>query len=1618
MPPAPGPSWRGSAQSVPHDNRRSWRRPGNGSGGTFRLRSPWLKALLSLFTTLIAIASIVLFIILVFVPGCNQTHFVFLSPAPYSDGGLPPQAFAQQEREDFRSRFSAESLSDLLAATQTNSSGKKGTSKKRDRSRSILVLYVTALAGRSDAGVFLYSDNAGPDEPSGYLSLDQIWQFLGNLPPEQKKVVAIDIARGPIDWRWGQFARPDLNRKLDSQEPRDDVGAILSRVPNLAIISSAAPGEVSWSSPSLARSIFGYYLIRGLAGDADGSGSKTRDQRITLAELYHYVLTNTNNWVSQNRDLRGQHPQLSIAAASKEALMATVVAETRSTRSAAADSTKPIEGTRLRQLESLWEARERLIALEPEQSQPLAWRQFLEHLRRAEQWWLAGQPEGMEPHLQSAERLIKILDEGESNRNADLASNRFVAAGVQRRSSPGPYPDTDPVLPEKQLQITLQAFAPVTVSKVVQDAASKLRTKAEQQSWQSFRSRLWTGKLLVEADHDRRLAEDLVFVGADKELKQAETLRKSCETKLNEFEQIVRQLEGAHHLHQQLLAELPDLAWWAAQRLPVEELRSKPANSRRARIMKEYSQGIDEVRFRPPSLADQEKMLSDQDDSTLQQAEIDLLLLFEQTRELTRLLDRELEPGSSFATGTEWRDELKTLVQAITNPDRGLQAIRSRLIRHAKSLIGASAANSDRIAESEFGQTQYFHWLRLRNALQWPGLPTETRRGLFVDVEQSDRVLHGNALKTPIATSSEWSGDDWSGIDGCWQAIWALQTLSLGSADAGMHERWVLWKNAVVDENKQTTLLTQLGQSVRREFRARVEKAQPTPSATDSLEDVLRSLLIAERAARTLHGYDAVLFSLDHNPLRRLQDFDLASVCLLQADRYLEDFWGKINPNDRDPWYLQATNQCLRFVERQYDLLSIPVLKTGREEVARRIKARGTAQLKIASFDPKLDLSLENQQTLHIAASINDQVPPGVAALWTSPEDSSSRALLELIPSDRRAISQSSLNTELIVRKVSSPPATKCEEIILRPRLLFRGRYWDDQSEVIHVDPCPPTSIDIEYTYPADTGDVVVFGVDRRDTMFILDCSLSMAPPMDSKNKQGESRFQAARKALSDALRVLRDGPVLRNEKDPHVVGLMAYGHRAKAKGGDPNQTAVNLDWKLPIPSAVSEDWRNDFETLNSPERLNDEHYRRLIANLEKLQPFGQTPLLGAILSAARSLVERKHGGVIVAITDGAYNDGATNGTRYKAVQEFLQAHPELSLHIVAFGLNEQSEIASLKKLGEHTRGTYHDAPDGTRLAEAIERVMRPRKYDVVREASPRQEYVADLGEVVRGLPPHNYKVHFPDLAEFPAKLYGGERLEFDLDFANSSLKHRRPQPLLFRRAQDAAAFDRREPTRFGYLKADFDNATRRTDFLFSLDRDDQLGMIERPAEIRIDVAPRGTQLQLAHSWQLEPAQSIPVWRVRMRDWPADRTPVVQASWKMSRTEPDVQLPLAPSLKEPQSATLPGWSEGGLKVTAEKQGGTVLVRLQKREDTPNVNVAEVRVELGQISQVESRFLPTSYNWRSRLYPEQRQLTVEFDVGDSLDIAVTHLSLTSRSSLDKGSRKLESPLSIDKWDKEQ
>lgn len=232
----------------------------------------------------------------------------------------------------------------------------------------------------------------------------------------------------------------------------------------------------------------------------------------------------------------------------------------------------------------------------------------------------------------------------------------------------------------------------------------------------------------------------------------------------------------------------------------------------------------------------------------------------------------------------------------------------------------------------------------------------------------------------------DWNGDDWTGVDGSWHALWSLQSLSL---DFPMQEctNPGLTGKLRFSIQKRTALLVQLGEDEKRISRTRRESAVDTVAAERHVRNTACPAAIRASGVRTLHPYDVVQLSRDFDPIRRRLDFDLGAVAVVQARRYLDDFWGKVDSTDIEHWFVQAADQCLKAAGSTIcEVLSLPALKAEGDAAYDLSQFRKRAQLKVVRQAVSVDLGLESQRPVEIAIEKNSQVPEGVAALWLTEE--------------------------------------------------------------------------------------------------------------------------------------------------------------------------------------------------------------------------------------------------------------------------------------------------------------------------------------------------------------------------------------------------------------------------------------------------------------------------------------------------------------------------------------------------------------------------------------------------------------------------------------------------------
>lgn len=114
-------------------------------------------------------------------------------------------------------------------------------------------------------------------------------------------------------------------------------------------------------------------------------------------------------------------------------------------------------------------------------------------------------------------------------------------------------------------------------------------------------------------------------------------------------------------------------------------------------------------------------------------------------------------------------------------------------------------------------------------------------------------------------------------------------------------------------------------------------------------------------------------------------------------------------------------------------------------------------------------------------------------------------------------------------------------------------------------------------------------------------------------------------------------------------------------------------------------------------------------ATIDKIEPFGGTPIVAALLQSFDALaklqdIER----VTVLVTDGGESCGG-------ALKDAAEKAKELSIRliVISFDIRQQTTNEQLSKLAEATGGAYFNALDGAELQAALERSVLRLSYGV-----------------------------------------------------------------------------------------------------------------------------------------------------------------------------------------------------------------------------------------------------------------------------------------------------------------
>lgn len=264
----------------------------------------------------------------------------------------------------------------------------------------MLVLAISAHGGKDARGPYLLpQDTDLRDNPRQRIRIEAILDQLDKLPASKKKLLILDASFMPSHAALGMLHN-DFARGLADLEPR------ILAIPNLVVLCSTSPDELSWAAPDWGTTAFGHFLCDGLGGlplaDYDG------DHRIDAFELWKFTRDNVSRWAQINR-LAEQTPMLLPKGAEGERRAGRILVSLVDPKYQSAPPEEKADSPGL--LKSAWDKWSAVRELVPSPSvyAPARWQQYQAGVLRVEQLLRQGDPDGAQRMQADLDRWEKEL---------------------------------------------------------------------------------------------------------------------------------------------------------------------------------------------------------------------------------------------------------------------------------------------------------------------------------------------------------------------------------------------------------------------------------------------------------------------------------------------------------------------------------------------------------------------------------------------------------------------------------------------------------------------------------------------------------------------------------------------------------------------------------------------------------------------------------------------------------------------------------------------------------------------------------------------------------------------------------------------------------------------------------------------------------------------------------------------------------------------------------------------------------------------------------------------------------------------------------------------------------
>ena len=298
----------------------------------------------------------------------------------------PPNAWAKEDLQGLTVLDRQEVATCVQLPWESNDEGLRRLRDQLDAVRpggpgkDVVIVYLSIHGAVDATGQPCLIPPGAAIDGSGWLPVRELLQTLfvearpGRVPDHVRKLLVLDAGRIHSNWGAGILYNAFAERL-------SEVVADL-KVPNLAVLNSASPGQAARASPELGGSVFGHFFSQGLQGAADVEQGD-HNGRVSLQELQRYVAAHVRQWTLENRaDV--QIPMLIPA----DPDMALVHAGPSARTASSTPSSTP--DPRWADVARFWLRHQELARSHPYRLSPLAWETFQHQLLRLEQLTLAG----------------------------------------------------------------------------------------------------------------------------------------------------------------------------------------------------------------------------------------------------------------------------------------------------------------------------------------------------------------------------------------------------------------------------------------------------------------------------------------------------------------------------------------------------------------------------------------------------------------------------------------------------------------------------------------------------------------------------------------------------------------------------------------------------------------------------------------------------------------------------------------------------------------------------------------------------------------------------------------------------------------------------------------------------------------------------------------------------------------------------------------------------------------------------------------------------------------------------------------------------------------------------